>query len=869
MYSQQAGRDVAERIALLLGLSLLGALTLTAQIEVRGSRLIAGESQVNLHGVVYSPTPIGRAAGPVLEGAGCFYGRDFPLIAATGANAIRTLALVDPADRAFRAALADSDLYWLAGFPLEPYFDPASDLDPASSGGAELRERILRDFVEHVRSWAGEPRLAAILFGDQVGRRYSAKFAGARRHYYSLLAEAAARVRDAELGVAVGAAVHAPSEIGAAELGSTDAMQPDLALWTVDASGVSLIGSLPEQARARTAKALLLGGFGVDAYDQQRRSANVRQQGDLAAVLAAELAAIERSAATALSGAFWNGYSDEWWRGGDPNQHGPGGEERTLAPDAHWNPAWAGLFGVVRTGSPGLDSLRARPAYFALAQAWGGEPPAELSLVGSPSLARDRILNGASGFPTAARGGLLSVEGAALSATSLDARSVAPLPPRLGAASLCVDGHPAPLYHVDSERMRAQAPWEAADGPAEVVAYRAGVASNPGTVEIRRLAPGLLPGGVFRPGLPCPVDEFNGVPAGSVLEVYGSGLGEGVAALETGAAAAAPMQTAVTPGARLNGRQLEVLYSGLFPGAAGVYQTNVRLPDDLPAGVAELRLESGGFFSNPHRLMIPSDVQRPVFGLGQIQPSTLLLQEGGAPQTALVEVIGNHGFCDVVRFLVRGLPSGVHATIPVGLPGEFLPIRVWADLGAARADVAPVTIEGVSMVPAVENVRRFFVSVLPATGDIALRVVSGGWLSGNPVARFEIEGRSVFETFGGGPGRGFNFMSLDAQTGVAGPVRSFDTFGDQEAAAAMERYLLGLPAGDVVLGAIADDGSQLLTENTRRILTETLGSELIDELRYQSSWAIIARVGGGRPMAESLQTESVVVLERILSFPLE
>lgn len=860
---------MVERIVLLLGLSLFGAAYLSAQIEVRGSHLFEGDAQLTLHGVVYSPTPIGAVAGATLEDASCFYARDFPLIASTGANAIRTTARVDPTDRAFRSALADAGLYWLAGFPLTPYFDPGRSLDPATADGARLRERILSDFVDYVRSWEGEPRLAAVLFGNEVGRRFSSKFAGERRHYYSLLAEAAAQVAEEGFRVAVGTSVGNPSEIGSFELGTTDREQADLALWAVDASGLSLIGAVPQQARQRTVKALLLSGFGVDAYDQLSRAANPQQQGDLADALADELASIERSPTTMLSGAFWNGYADEWWRGGDPKNHGAGGEARNGSPDGYWNPGWAGLFRSVRTGVQGLDTLRPRPAYYSLANAWGGEPPEALSLTSSPLLAQDGILNGASGFPIAARGGLLSVAGVGLSTGSVDAQNLNPLPLRLGESSLCFAGKAAPLYHADAEGMRAQVPWEAEVGEAQVVAYRAGVASNPQTIELRRIAPGLLPNGVFRPGLPCPVDEFNGVPPGSFLEIYGTGLGEGVAALSTGSAAAGPLETAQAPHARINGHGLEVLYSGLFPGAAGIYQTNVRIPEDVPAGPAELRLEMDGLYSNPHRLNVVSSAQKPIFGLGQIEPSALVIQEGGPPQTALVEVVANHGFCDVVRFLIRGLPAGVRATIPVGVPGQFLPIRVWAEVGAARVDRAPITIEGISTVPAVENIRQFSVTVLPGAGDISLRVVSGGWLSGNPVARFEIEGRSVHETFGGGPGRGFNFMTMDAQTGAVSPVRSFDTWGDEEAVEAMERYLEGLRPGDLVLGAIADDGALLLTERARSLLAEKLSSETIERLDYQWSWAIITRVGAENPMAESLTSGAVITLDRVLSFPLE
>ncbi len=160
------------------------------------------------------------------------------------------------------------------------------------------------------------------------------------------------------------------------------------------------------------------------------------------------------------------------------------------------------------------------------------------------------------------------------------------------------------------------------------------------------------------------------------------------------------------------------------------------------------------------------------------------------------------------------------------------------------------------------------VTVLPALGDIPLRVVSGGWLSGTPVASFEVDGRRVYQVSGGGPGRGFNLLTIDAQTGELGDVRNFDTWASEAAVGALETYLQSLPAGRVVLAAIADDGALLLTAETRRIVRETLGSQAIDALGYQDSWAILSRVGALRPIAEGLATGDTVVLERTLTFPM-
>jgi hypothetical protein len=72
----------------------------------------------------------------------------------------------------------------------------------------------------------------------------------------------------------------------------------------------------------------------------------------------------------------------------------------------------------------------------------------------------------------------------------------------------------------------------------------------------------------------------------------------------------------------------------------------------------------------------------------------------------------------------------------------------------------------------------------------------------------------------------------------------------------------------VVFGAVADDGSLLLTGDTRRIFREILGSQWMDSLTYQSSWAIISRVGAERPIAEEVMPDGIVVLDRTLTFPM-
>ena len=239
------------------------------------------------------------------------------------------------------------------------------------------------------------------------------------------------------------------------------------------------------------------------------------------------------------------------------------------SPDGVWNAAWAGLFGLTSSGAPGLDSLRERPAYQRLAQSWGGLPPAELALSTRPAIALEGVRNAASGMPLLAPGALLEAAGEELAATVHQTATPADLPFHLGATSVCLDGSASPLYLAEPRLVRGLAPWSARTGMVQAIVYRAGAASTPATVEVREAAPGILPNGVFRPGLPCPVNQANGVPPGAYLEVYGSGLGAGTAPQHNGVGPGEPVEAAVRPSAWLDIFEIPVLYSGLYPAAPG------------------------------------------------------------------------------------------------------------------------------------------------------------------------------------------------------------------------------------------------------------------------------------------------------------
>ncbi|HVX67328.1 MAG TPA: hypothetical protein VHA11_12030 [Bryobacteraceae bacterium] len=168
---------------------------------------------VPVRGVAYP-----ARSAPVPEAA-CLYARDLPLIALTGANTVRTYGLIPEADHTFVAVLESARLNWLAGFPLEPYYDRTRTL-------AEQQETILEAFRRYALRFHGQRRLTGYILGEDVTSGYAQKFAGPPSDYYRLLSAAAAvlAATDPEHTPALGAETGEAAEL-AREV-------PGLAFWS-------------------------------------------------------------------------------------------------------------------------------------------------------------------------------------------------------------------------------------------------------------------------------------------------------------------------------------------------------------------------------------------------------------------------------------------------------------------------------------------------------------------------------------------------------------------------------------------------------------------------------------------------------------
>jgi len=223
-----------------------------------------------------------------------------------------------------------------------------------------------------------------------------------------------------------------------------------------------------------------------------------------------------------------------------------------------------------------------------------------------PVLFRGGAVNAASfsAGQALAPGAIASLFGRNLGSETAGA-SLLPLPLTLAGASLSINGLAAPLFYVSPGQINFQVPLELAGQTAVTLRLTSG--GQTVMLESVPLAP-LAPGIFTANGTQGAIIHQDGsladsvVPAtaGEVLSIYATGLGETTALPATGTAAgASPLSEMRTlPVVTIGGIPAEVGFSGLAPGAVGLYQVNVKVPAGVSATATPVVVSVNGMVSN-------------------------------------------------------------------------------------------------------------------------------------------------------------------------------------------------------------------------------------------------------------------------------
>jgi uncharacterized protein (TIGR03437 family) len=251
------------------------------------------------------------------------------------------------------------------------------------------------------------------------------------------------------------------------------------------------------------------------------------------------------------------------------------------------------------------------PAVNALQPALNGFSDAFIAKIDThaqpPAPALQSVVGAASYRPEAvAPGGLVALFGAGL-AQGVAKADVIPLPAVLIDTVVTFNGVQAPLLYVSPNQINAQVPFEVAPGPVTVSVARWGqTASLAATVA--QAGPGIFtlnaqgsgPGAILHAGDLSPVSDASPAHPGEALAIYCTGLGLLCLPTPDGEPPPSPMPTcsALWPQVRVAGLPAAVTFSGAAPLFVGLYQVNIVVPADTPAGSQPLVFTINGVDSN-------------------------------------------------------------------------------------------------------------------------------------------------------------------------------------------------------------------------------------------------------------------------------
>ncbi|MEZ5402368.1 MAG: choice-of-anchor V domain-containing protein [Bryobacteraceae bacterium] len=222
------------------------------------------------------------------------------------------------------------------------------------------------------------------------------------------------------------------------------------------------------------------------------------------------------------------------------------------------------------------------------------------------------VVNGASFESTIAAGTWITIRGQNL-ATTTRAWSGADivdgtLPAALDGVSVSVNGKAAYVQYISPTQINALSPADAALGAVEVRVTAGGQTSDAATATMQATAPALFTfDGKYAAAthsdnaLLGKVGLFASAPSatspakpGETIVLFGTGFGATIPLVEGGriTSALAPLADALR--VTIGGVAAEVVFAGLVPNFARLYQLNVKVPDAVPDGDLAIVIEAGG-----------------------------------------------------------------------------------------------------------------------------------------------------------------------------------------------------------------------------------------------------------------------------------
>ena len=225
------------------------------------------------------------------------------------------------------------------------------------------------------------------------------------------------------------------------------------------------------------------------------------------------------------------------------------------------------------------------------------------------------IVNSANFAPitnSIAPGEFLTLFGTNLSLVTMQAQSL-PLQTNLGGVQVMVNGRAAPIYFVSPMQISVIVPNATTESFATFQVISNGTASNKVTVYVTPSAPGiftLTQNGVGNAAVLhadySVVTQDSPAKIGETLQLFVTGLGAVTPAVADGATAPSSPLSLVNAdvGVYIDTQQAQVVFKGLAPGFAALYQVNFVVPGGVSSGQVYVDISTPDAYSSEAKIYI-------------------------------------------------------------------------------------------------------------------------------------------------------------------------------------------------------------------------------------------------------------------------